>query len=108
MNISALRYRDFRIYIIGNMFALNGLWMQRVTLGWIAWDLTSSASYVGFVAFLNFAPTIIIGPLFGVLVDRIKVQSAALITQASMFLLALALFASFRLCAKITAIFHTS
>ncbi len=97
MNISALRYRDFRIYIIGNMFALNGLWMQRVTLGWIAWDLTSSASYVGFVAFLNFAPTIIIGPLFGVLVDRIKVQSAALITQASMFLLALALFASFSL-----------
>ena len=97
MNISALKFRDFRIYIIGNMFALNGLWMQRVTVGWIAWDLTSSASYVGFVAFLNFAPTIVIGPFFGVLVDRIRVQKAALITQASMLLLALTLYISFSL-----------
>ncbi|MCP4071557.1 MAG: MFS transporter [Hyphomicrobiales bacterium] len=95
MNLSALGFRDFRIYIIGNMFALNGLWMQRVTLGWIAWDLTSSASFVGFVAFVNFAPTVITGPFFGVLIDRIKVKRAALITQASMLLLALALFASF-------------
>ena len=95
MNISALRYRDFRIYIIGNMFALNGLWMQRVTLGWIAWELTSSAFYVGFVAFLNFAPTIFIGPLFGVLVDRIRVQKAALITQSSMLVMAVMLFTSY-------------
>jgi MFS family permease len=97
MNISALKSRDFRIYILGNMFALNGLWMQRVTIGWIAWELTSSASFVGFVAFVNFAPTMIIGPFFGVLIDRIRVQSAALITQVSMFVMALALFTSFSL-----------
>jgi MFS family permease len=97
MNISALRFRDFRIYVLGNLFALNGLWMQRVTLGWVAWDLTSSASFVGFVAFVNFAPTMVTGPFFGVLIDRMRVRSAALITQVSMFVLALALFTSFNL-----------
>ncbi len=95
MNLSALRFRDFRVYIVGNMFATNGLWMQRVTVGWIAWDLTSSASFVGFVAFVNFAPAMITGPFFGVLIDRIRVQRAALITQVSMFLLALVLLVCF-------------
>ena len=41
MNLSALSFRDFRIYLGGNLFASNALWMQRVTIGWLAWDLTS-------------------------------------------------------------------
>jgi len=97
MNLAAVTFRDFRIYLIGNMFALNGLWMQRVTIGWIAWDLTASAGFVGFIAFVNFAPTMLTGPFFGVLIDRIRVQRAAMITQVSLFLLALMLFACFAL-----------
>lgn len=95
MNLAALSFRDFRIYLIGNVFALNGLWMQRVTIGWIAWDMTASASFVGFVAFINFAPTIVAGPFFGVLVDRIRIRRAAMITQSCMTVLALLLFASY-------------
>ena len=97
MNLAAVTFRDFRIYLIGNMFALNGLWMQRVAIGWIAWDLTGSASFVGFIAFVNFAPTMITGPFFGVLIDRIRVRRAAMTTQVLLFLLALTLFASFAL-----------
>ena len=97
MNLAAVTYRDFRIYLIGNVFALNGLWMQRVTISWIAWDLTASAGFVGFIAFVNFAPTMLTGPFFGVLIDRIRVQRAAMITQVSLFLLALLLFACFAL-----------
>jgi len=95
MNLAALRFRDFRIYMIGNIFALNGLWMQRLTIGWIAWELTGSASFVGLVAFINFAPTIFAGPFFGVLVDRIRIRRAAMITQSALFVLAIALFLSF-------------
>ena len=95
MNLAALRYPDFRIYLIGNIFALNGLWMQRLTIGWIAWDMTGSASFVGLVAFINFAPTIFAGPFFGVLVDRIRVQRAAMMTQSILFGLGLLLFTSF-------------
>jgi MFS family permease len=95
MNLAAIRFRDFRIYLIGNVFALNGLWMQRLTIGWLAWDMTGSASFVGLVAFINFAPTIVVGPFFGVLVDRVRIRRAAMITQSFLFLLALVLFFSF-------------
>lgn len=95
MNIAALKFQDFRIYLAGNTFALNGIWMQRVTIGWIAWDLTSSPGFVGLVAFASFAPTMITGPLFGVLIDRVEVKRAAIITQSLLLLLALAMFISF-------------
>ena len=95
MNLAALQFRDFRIYLIGNIFALNGPWMQRLTIGWIAWDMTGSASFVGLVAFVNFAPTIVAGPFFGVLVDRIRIRRAAIITQSFLCGLALLLFLSF-------------
>ena len=95
MNISALSFRDFRIYLVGNLFASNALWMQRVTVGWIAWDLTSSAAFVGFVAFANFAPSMIAGPLFGVLIDRVQVKQAALITQFLSFVIALGFYVFF-------------
>jgi MFS family permease len=96
MNLSALSFRDFRIYLGGNIFALNALWMQRVTIGWIAWDFTASASFVGFIAFVNFAPTMITGPLFGVLIDRASVKQAARLTQILLFAIALAFYLSFR------------
>ena len=96
MNLSALGFRDFRIYIGGNIFALNALWMQRVTIGWIAWDLTASASFVGFIAFVNFAPTMITGPLFGVLIDRVRVKQAAKVTQLLLFAIAMAFYLCFR------------
>jgi len=80
----ALRYKQFRIYIAGNFFAIHALWMQRMTLGWIAWDTTQSASFVGVVAFINFMPTLVTGPLFGVWIDRIRVQFAAIATQSLM------------------------
>lgn len=85
MNLSAFNFRDFRLYLLGNLFAINVLWMQRVTIGWIAWDLTKSATFVGFIAFINFAPAIITGPLFGVLIDRVNVKKAAQVTQFSLF-----------------------
>ena len=74
MNVSALASGQFRRYLGGNFFALNALWMLRVTVGWIAWELTGSASFVGLVAFLYFAPTMVAGPLFGVLTDRIDIR----------------------------------
>ncbi|MDU8946697.1 MFS transporter [Rhodophyticola sp. MJ-SS7] len=94
MNLAALKSRDFRIYLIGNVFALNALWMQRLTVGWLAWDMTTSASFVGLVAFVNFSPTMFAGPFFGVLVDRVRTRHAAMVTQSALCFWALVLFAS--------------
>ncbi|MDB2423874.1 MFS transporter [Paracoccaceae bacterium] len=95
MNLSALKFRDFRIYLGGNLFAVNALWMQRVTIGWIAWDLTSSATFVGFIAFVNFAPAMVTGPLFGVLVDRMRITQVAKLTQILLLIISLGFYLFF-------------
>ena len=82
MRLPALQSSHFRIYVAGTFFSLHGLWIQRIVFGWLAWDLTGSASWVGGLSFLLFAPTILSGPLFGVLADRVDVRRAALFTQS--------------------------
>lgn len=70
MNSSALKSRNFLIYLAGNTVSLHGLWMYRVALGWFAWQLSGSELWVGIVAFTQFAPAVVFGPIFGVLADR--------------------------------------
>ncbi len=92
MNLAALKFISFRRYLIANIISLNGLWVQRVTIGWIAWELTGSASFVGLIAFLSYIPTMLTGPIFGVLVDRINLRHAAMTTQSLFCLIAFTAF----------------
>ncbi|WP_316013888.1 MFS transporter [Roseobacter sp. HKCCA0434] len=80
----ALLHRDFRIYVIGNFFALNGVWIQRIAIGWLGWDLTGSASFVGLLSFFLMIPTLILGPVLGVVADRADIRRAALGTQLAL------------------------
>lgn len=84
MNLQALSHRSFRGYWMANNVALHGLWVQRVTLGWLAWALTEQAGFVGLIAFLSFAPTLVSGPFFGVLADRTDLRRAALLAQSGL------------------------
>ncbi|PSL18655.1 MFS transporter [Shimia abyssi] len=90
MNLAALSSANFRNYVSGSMFALLAIWMQRVTMGWIAWDMTGTSSFVGLVAFVQFAPAIVLSPLFGVWVDRLDVRRVTLVIQFVNLLVALA------------------
>jgi MFS family permease len=93
MRKSALRHAPLRTYLIGNFFGLNGVWMQRVAIGWMAWDLTGSPAWTGLVAFLNFAPAMVSGPFFGVLADRVDVRRAIVGVQMGQAALAATLLA---------------
>ncbi len=84
MNLLALKSPSFRLYFTGGLFAVNGLWIMRILIGWMAWNLTGSASFVGFVAALSLLPTFLTGPFFGVLIDRTEIKLAALGTNSSM------------------------
>jgi len=62
--------------------SLHGLWIYRVALGWFAWQLTESALWVGIVAFTQFAPAVVFGPVFGVLADRFDRRRASLLVNS--------------------------
>ncbi len=82
MNNSALSSRYFVIYLVGNTISLHGLWIYRVALGWYAWQLTGSELWVGIVAFTQFAPAVVFGPVFGVLADRFDRRAASLLINS--------------------------
>ena len=79
MSSSALSNRNFLLYLAGSTVSLHGLWVYRVALGWFAWQLTGSELWVGIVAFTQFAPAVVFGPLFGVLADRFDRRKASIL-----------------------------
>lgn len=82
MGNSALRNRNYLIYMAGNTISLHGLWIYRVALGWYAWQISGSEFWIGVVAFSQFAPAVVFGPLFGVLADRFDRRAASLLINA--------------------------
>ena len=93
---SAFSNAGFRRYFVGAVLGVNGNWIFRVLLSWLAWDLTQSASFVGLVAALSLAPVAFTAPFFGVLTDRTPILTAyrwvslgLLICPGALFLLML-------------------
>ncbi|PCJ76863.1 MAG: hypothetical protein COA53_01215 [Rhodobacteraceae bacterium] len=89
MNLSALQSPQYRLYMIGNVFGMNANWIMRLVIGWLAWDLTKSASFVGLVSFLAYAPVLLGGPFFGVIADRVELKTAILTVQFTVAALAI-------------------
>jgi MFS family permease len=56
--------------------------MQRLALGWLVWELTGSAAWLGAISFLKFAPTMLLGLFGGVLADRLPRGHLVLAGQA--------------------------
>jgi len=91
MNLAALKSPSYRRYFMGSMAAVNGLWMLRVVVTWLSWDISGSASFVGLIAALTLVPTIFSGPFFGVLMDRTNILRAAYGTTIAMMIAAVAI-----------------
>src|SRR6266481_3735574 len=54
----ALAHRNYRIYAGGNAVSLIGIWMQRVAVGWLAWTLTHSGTWLGVMSMAEFFPVV--------------------------------------------------
>jgi MFS family permease len=66
----ALRSRNFSILWAGSFVANVGIWMQSVALGWLVYDLTNSASWLGRVGFASAAPTLLLGLVGGAIMEH--------------------------------------
>ena len=66
----ALKYRNYRLYFIGQGVSLVGSWMQDVAVSWLVYRMTHNAFLLGVAGFARQIPSLFLGPFAGVLVDR--------------------------------------
>ena len=88
---SALTSKNFRLYFCGNIFSVLGVWIQRLSLGWHAWQLSESAFIVGLAAAVQYIPLLFLTPFFGVLADQYKPRSSAIVMHLILIFVALSL-----------------
>ncbi len=78
----ALRHRNFRLYISGNLVNQLGTRVHEIAAGWLVWTLTESATWLGMLALSEMTTRMLTWPFAGVLADRMDRRKVAFIFQA--------------------------
>lgn len=89
--LRTLRYRDFRIFWLGFGAAVAGFQIQRVGLGFLAYDLTGSAFLLALVFSGDSIPMVLLSPLGGVISDRIDRRTILIVSRAIVAVLGIAI-----------------
>lgn len=89
--LRALRYRNFRLFFVGQLLSLPGTWIQMVAQSWLIYRLTDSAALLGLAGFANQFPVFLMAPLGGALADRLDRRRLLIGTQVASSVLALLL-----------------
>ncbi len=71
------------------MISLIGTWMQATAQGYLVYELTGSATYLGFISFINGLPSWLFTLYGGVIADRFPRRTLLIITQSAMLALAI-------------------
>jgi MFS family permease len=88
---TALRYRNFRLFFVGQMISVAGTWMQSVAQQWLVYSLTHSAAWLGIVSGAGAGPYVALALYGGHLADQLPRRVILLWTQAAALVLALVL-----------------
>ena len=99
--LRVLRHRNFRTFFFGMTASLTGTWMQNVAQSWLLYRLTKSELMLGAAGFLAHFPTLLLGPIGGVVADRFERRKIVLIAQ-TLFLLQAILLAALTLTGYVT------
>jgi MFS family permease len=87
--LSVKKYRNYRLFFLGQAVSLPGTWIQRFAQAWLVYSLTHNSAFaVGLLAFAQFLPFTLFSLLAGVVVDRFDPRRTVLATQASAMILA--------------------
>ncbi len=87
----ALRYRDYRLFWIGQLAAVMGQNMQHIAMYWLVLELTGSPLLVGLTGLSNAVPGVAFSFLGGALADRTDRKRLLLLAQLAQSALYLAL-----------------
>jgi len=69
---AAFRHRNYRLFFGGQLISVIGTWMQQVAMGWLVYEISSSAFTLGVVRFASAAPVTLLTIVGGVLADRME------------------------------------
>lgn len=88
---ASLSIRNYRIWAAGALVSNVGTWMGRVAQDWVVLtELTDhSATALGVVTGLQFAPMLLLAPWTGAVTDRVPKRALILVAQATLGLSAL-------------------
>ncbi len=87
----ALRHRNFRLFIGGQLVSLVGTFMQTVAQSWLVWGLSHSGWLLGAVWFCAQIPVLVLAPIGGLAADRYSRHRIVIATQTLLMLQAFAL-----------------
>ena len=83
---AALAHRNFRIVFWGSFASRLGTWMQHVTLGAYALELTGSATFLSLILFAQLGPMLFLPVLGGALADLVDRRRLLIAAQAEQLL----------------------
>ena len=90
--MNALTHPGFISYFLTNTLSLLGIWILKIGMGWLAWQITQSTFWTSVVSLLLMAPVGLIGPFAAVFVERWDARRAMLATKISMVVIATVIF----------------
>jgi MFS family permease len=90
--LGALRHRNYRLFLTGQIISTIGTWMQSVAMPWLALQLTHNALLVGLVLAAQFMPVLLGSQFGGVVADRYRKRTVLLVTQTLFIIPSFSLF----------------
>ena len=87
----SLRFRNFRLFFIGQVISQSGSWMTMVAQTLLVLDMTGSGVLLGLLAAAQFGPVLFLGAWAGAVADRSDKHRLLTITQSAAMLQSLAL-----------------
>jgi MFS family permease len=89
--LPALRSRNYRLFVGGQVVSYSGSWLQTVAQGWLVLELSNSPFIVGLVPAVSTLPILLFTLYGGVIADRVNRRRSLLILQTLLAVEALAL-----------------
>ena len=87
----ALRYRNFRLFLSGQLVSLIGNFIQTVAQSWLVYRLTGSATLLGLIAFYGQISVFVLTPISGYVADTKSRKQILFATQIAPMLLSFVL-----------------
>ena len=90
--MKALKHKGFAQYLSVVFISYIGLWVERITLGWLAWEISGSVFWTSVVAISAAAPSAFLGPFLGVWAENRNMRNAYIIVNLALSVVSFSLF----------------